>query len=81
MTVQPRSDDFRLGETAGRDIDVQVADCPFDHDDGQFERRQEWLAGFAEGRRSAAPAEDARDYRELDAREQVPSDLPVYIPG
>lgn len=81
MTDQDRTDVFREGEAVGRDIDKQVADCPYDHDGGQFPLRQQWLAGFAEGRKCAAPATTARDYRELKPKAPVPSDLSAYLPG
>jgi hypothetical protein len=81
MTDQDRSDVFREGEAAGSAIDKQAADCPYDHDVDQFGSRQEWLAGFAKGRTTAAPARTARDYRELNSRETVLSDLPAYLPG
>jgi ribosome modulation factor len=82
MSDQQRSQAYHEGEIAGRDIDRQAGDCPYDHDpEGALQRRKEWMAGFAAGRQDAAPAETARDYRPVDRHGQITPELPVYNPG
>lgn len=81
MAEQPQSRAFQEGAEAGRDIDRQAGDCPYDHDPetGELQRRMDWLAGFASTRGEAGSAEEARDYHEVPPGAQVGPDLPVYI--
>lgn len=80
MADQQRSDAYREGEVAGRDIDRQAGDCPYYHEAHDFPLRQDWLAGFAEGRQSAAPAEAARDYHPVAENGRISIEMPVYKP-
>ncbi|PAX06606.1 Rmf/CrpP family protein [Sphingomonas lenta] len=81
MAEQQQSPAFQEGAEAGRDIDHQAGDCPYDHDPetGELQRRQDWLAGFASTRGQAGSAEEARDYHPLEPKAQIDPDLPVYI--
>ena len=81
MTEHHRSEAFSEGAHAGKDINTSAADCPYDHDPrGEFDRRQDWLAGFASTRGEAASAEEARDYHPIGHDAQISPELPVHLP-
>lgn len=47
----------RLGRSSGSDLKKQVGDCPYRHD--ALPLRDEWIAGFSEGRITLEKARSA----------------------
>lgn len=80
MAEVERSEFYQEGRQAGTDLRHQAGDCPYDHSlPDELPRRQQWLAGFADGRISMSEQEHGATESPIAPRSQIPPDLPVYV--